>query len=191
MAAKSDPTDYGQRLVYAFPKQKLVLGPNQVSARINQDPTISPQITLWSQSGSRVIFGNLLVLPIKDSLLYVQPLYLQAEGTAIPQLTRVIVAYGERVAMEADLAGALQKAFGFKPPGVEQTAGGSTAGTGTPTPTGPTTTAQDLATAKDLYQRALQAQRNGDWATYGKLIGELGTVLDRLATQSKTATPTP
>lgn len=193
MAAKSDPSDYGQRLVYMFPKQKLILGPNQIRARINQDPTISQQLSLWNQRGSQVIFGNMLVLPIKDSILYVQPLYLQAEQTAIPQLTRVLVAYGDRVAMEADLATALTKAFGFAPTNVPPTAQPSAATTGAPT--APATLAAQLAQARDLYDRAIAAQRAGDWATYGKLVGQLGSVLQKLTAQapaqSGAATRTP
>lgn len=193
MAAKSDPENYGQRLVYQFPKQKLILGPEQVRARINQEPTISSQLTLWSQSGSRVLMGNLLVIPIKDSLLYVEPLYLQAEQTAIPQLTRVIVAYGDRVIMQPDLATALAQAFGFQTQ-VAPTAqaAATTPSTATPAPATPGAAA-DLAQARDLYQRAIAAQRAGDWATYGKLIGQLGEALNRLATQSQsqTATKTP
>jgi uncharacterized protein len=182
MAAKSDPANYGQRLVYSFPKQKLILGPEQVRARINQEPSISQQLTLWNQSGSSVLFGNLLVLPIKDSILYVEPLYLQAEQTAIPQLTRVIVAYGNNVAMQPDLASALAQVFGFSTQ-VQPTAGvpATQPTTGTPTPAG--TVAQQLASARDLYDRAVAAQRAGDWATYGKLINQLGTALRKLASQ--------
>jgi uncharacterized membrane protein (UPF0182 family) len=195
MAAKSDPANYGQRLVYQFPKDKLTLGPEQVRARINQDPSISAQLSLWNQRGSSVLFGNLLVLPIKDAILYVQPLYLQAEQTAIPQLTRVIVAYGDRLSMEPDLATALARAFGFTPSGVSTTPPGSQPTTSAvPTPSIPTTVSpgvsSDLAAARDLFQRALAAQRRGDWAEYGRLIGQLGRVLDRLAAQSQATTGT-
>lgn len=192
MAAKSDPSNYGQRLVYQFPKQKLILGPEQVRARINQEPTISSQLTLWGQSGSKVLFGNLLVLPIKDSLLYVQPLYLQAEQSPIPQLTRVIVAYGDRISMQPDLATALSQAFGFQPPNVQPTAqpGATSQGTATPSPSAPAGIAALLAQANSLYKQAIAAQRAGDWATYGKLIGQLGEVLNDLARESSGSTPT-
>jgi hypothetical protein len=201
MAAKSDPNDYGQRVVYRFPKQSLTLGPDQVSARLNQDPAISPQLSLWNQRGSTVIFGNMLVIPIKNSIVFVQPLYLQAEQTAIPELTRVIVSYADKVAMEPDLASALAKVFGpaavaAVPPGtgggagtpITQTGGGTTAGgasagaTGTAGAVGaPGSATADAATARDLFTRAIAAQRKGDWAEYGRLVNELGRVLERLA----------
>ncbi|MBI5445734.1 MAG: UPF0182 family protein, partial [Deltaproteobacteria bacterium] len=177
MAAKADPAEYGKQVVYTFPKQRLVLGPQQVSARVNQDPVISPELTLWNQRGSGVLFGNLLVLPVKDSIVYIQPLYLQAEQTAMPALTRVIVAYADKVAMEKDLPSALAKVFGAAPSGPAPAAGerpapGAAAGAALP---------PDLASARELYRKALDAQRAGDWAGYGRYIGELGQVLEKLA----------
>ena len=172
MAAKSDPGKYGERVVYTFPKQRLVLGPEQVSARINQDPEISQQLTLWSQRGSNVLFGNLLVIPIEDSIVYIQPLYLQAEKTAMPQLTRVIVAYADMVAMEEDLKTSLLAVFGEA-----RTAGEDG-------------TVADAGTARELYDKAVEAQRAGDWAAYGRYIEELGKVLEALAGSiEETATP--
>jgi len=100
LCARCDGENYGHLLVFRFPKQELVYGPMQIEARINQDPYISEQLTLWQQEGSRVIRGNLLVIPIKNSLLYVEPLYLTAERSALPELKRVIVAYGQKVVME-------------------------------------------------------------------------------------------
>lgn len=184
MAARSDPERYGQRLVYQLPKQRLVLGPQQVRARINQEPTISQQLSLWNQRGSQVLFGNLLVLPVKESIVYVQPLYLQAQQTAIPQLTRVIVAYGNRIAMEPDLDTALTRAFGFRTGQPAQRPS-----PGQPQVPGAVPSAE-LAQARELYERALAAQREGDWATYGRLIAELGTLLEQLA-PSTSATGAP
>ena len=163
-AAKSDPASYGERVVYTFPKQRLVLGPEQVEARVNQDPVISQQLTLWSQRGSGVIFGNLLVIPIDDSIVYIQPLYLQAEQTSMPQLTRVIVAYGDQVAMEADLPSALLAVFGAV---AETPVDGAVEA--------------DITVAKDLYDKAVAAQREGDWEAYGRYLQELGSVLADLA----------
>ena len=105
LAARCDPPDYGKLIVYEFPKDKLVYGPFQIEARINQNTEISQQISLWNQMGSRVIRGNLLVIPIENSLLYVSPLYLRAETGQLPELKRVIAAYGDRVVMEETLAG--------------------------------------------------------------------------------------
>lgn len=177
MAAKSDIDSYGEKIVYSLPKQRLVLGPEQVSARVNQDPAISQQLTLWNQRGSGVLLGNLLVIPVNDSIVYVQPLYLQAEQTAMPQLTRVLVTYGDKVAMEPDLATALLSVFGEaeqeRPPGTPDDAA-----------------AADAAAAVSLYNQALEAQRDGDWAAYGRYIGQLGDLLADLAGET-TGTPTP
>ena len=99
-------------MVFQFPKQKLVFGPRQVVARINQDQVISPQITLWNQQGSEVIQGTLMVIPIEESLIYVRPLYLRAQAGRIPELTRVIVAYQNRIVMERTLDAAITQLFG-------------------------------------------------------------------------------
>lgn len=111
MAARSDPPHYGKLIVYNMPKQKLVFGPRQVEARLNQDAFISQQLSLWGQRGSHVIHGPLLAIPIETSLLYVQPLYLAAQQQSLPELKRVIVAYGNRIAMEETLDQALEKVF--------------------------------------------------------------------------------
>ena len=112
LAARSDEPNYGKLVVYKYPKERLVFGPLQVEGRIDQDPTISSQFTLWSQAGSRVIRGNMLVIPIGDSNLYVEPIYLQAENGPIPELKRVVVSTGNRVVMEPTLEEALTKLFG-------------------------------------------------------------------------------
>jgi len=182
MAASSDPENYGERTVYLFPKERVIFGPEQVSARINQDPAISPQLSLWNQRGSSVLFGNMQVIPINDSIVYIQPLFLQAEQTAIPELTRVIVAYSDKVEMERTLEAALLKVFGETAPTTETT--------GTPEPSsGGGTPAEDAALAARLYREAVAAQRAGDWATYGAKIAELGQVLERLAAGETTAAP--
>jgi uncharacterized membrane protein (UPF0182 family) len=112
MVARSDPEEYGKLLVYQFPKQLLVYGPKQIVGRINQDEVISPQVTLWNQQGSRVIWGTLLVIPIRESLLYVRPLYLQSPEAKIPELKQVVVAYQNRIEMAETLTRALAKIFG-------------------------------------------------------------------------------
>ena len=111
LAARCDLPDYGKLIVYEFPKDKLVYGPFQIEARINQNTEISQQISLWNQMGSRVIRGNLLVVPIENSLLYVSPLYLRAESGQLPELKRVIAAYGDRLVMENTLPEALAALF--------------------------------------------------------------------------------
>ena len=100
IAAKSDPDSYGELVVYRLPKERLIYGPAQIDARIDQDPEISRQIALWDQRGSRVIRGNLMVIPIEDSFLYVEPVFLLAEGVDIPQLQRVIVSIGDNISMQ-------------------------------------------------------------------------------------------
>jgi hypothetical protein len=115
LAARCDFPDYGRMLFYELPKDKLIFGPNQISAMIDQSTTISQQLTLWDQKGSGVIRGKLIVIPIENSFLYVVPLYLKAEGTSFPQLKRVIVATGDKVVMEPTLDEALGSLFGTAP----------------------------------------------------------------------------
>ena len=186
VAANSDPAHYGERTVYLFPKERVVLGPEQVSAQINQDAVISPQLSLWDQRGSSAILGNLLVIPIKNSIVYIQPLYLQAETTAIPELTRVIVVYADKVEMEASLQDALLKVFGQQS-GTVQTPGGVAIDTNSALST--TGQTADAANAAKLYSDAITAQRNGDWATYGQKLQQLGAILQKLAAQEGSKTP--
>jgi hypothetical protein len=116
LAARCDYPDYGKMLLYELPKEKLIYGPNQISAMLDQNTTISQQLTLWDQKGSAVIRGKLIVIPVENSFLYVVPVYLKAEGTNFPQLKRVIVATGEKVVMEPTLDAALDALFGTAPP---------------------------------------------------------------------------
>jgi uncharacterized membrane protein (UPF0182 family) len=194
MVARSDPDKYGQLLVFRFPKQKLVFGPSQVVARINQDQVIAPQITLWTQQGSSVIQGTLMVIPIEESLIYVRPLYLRAQGGRIPELTRVIVAYQNQIVMEPTLEAGLSRLFGAAS-GAPGTAGAATAAgaaaaagadaverradrdEGTTEPQGMTALA---AEAQATYERALAAQKAGDWARYGDEIRRLGEILAKM-----------
>ena len=112
MAARCDGPDYGKVLVFTFPKEKLIYGPEQIQSRVNQNTSISQQLTLWDQGGSRVIRGTLLVIPVHNAVLYVEPLYLASEGTSsLPELKRVIVAYSDQVVMEPSLEDALNAIF--------------------------------------------------------------------------------
>jgi uncharacterized protein len=177
-------------MVFQFPKQTVIFGPRQVAARISQDQVIAPQITLWNQQGSEVIQGNLLVIPIEESLLYIRPMYLRAAGGRIPELKRVVVAYQNNIVMEATLDEALERLF--------PTSGASPRATDTQErpqqrpaesraaiPPGGA-----AAEAQQHYQRALEAQRAGDWARYGEEIRQLGEALKRLNTPRSTETPT-
>jgi uncharacterized protein len=116
MVARSDGENYGELIVYRFPRQSLIFGPQQIINRINQNTEIARQITLWDQRGSQVIRGELLVIPIGEALIYVQPIYLRAEGGRIPELKRVVVAYENRVVMEETLDESLEVLFGLRPP---------------------------------------------------------------------------
>ena len=169
MVARSDGEHYGKLIVYRFPKQSLVFGPMQIMNRINQDPEISKQLSLWDQGGSQVIRGNLLVIPIEESLIYVQPLYLKAKGGKIPELKRVIVAYKNQIAMEETLDEALAAIFGRAPPKQEVREER-------------VVDEENLSQqAKEHYDRAQQALRDADWARYGEEIQRLGNVLEQMA----------
>jgi uncharacterized membrane protein (UPF0182 family) len=165
LAARTDPPNYGRLIVYNFPKQKLVYGPRQIDARIDQDPVISQQLALWNQRGSTVIRGSLLAIPIDQSLVYVQPLYLAAsEQGALPELRRVIVAHGNQIAMEPTLEQSLSRIFGGRVAPATAIAAPTPAGTPSAPPTGDRAIAQR---ALDIYHRAQDALRRGDWAAYG------------------------
>jgi uncharacterized membrane protein (UPF0182 family) len=186
MAARSDPPNYGRLIVFNFPKQKLVYGPRQIDARIDQDPVISQQLSLWNQRGSTVIRGSLLAIPIDQSLIYVQPLYLAAaEQGALPELRRVIVAHGNQIAMEPTLEQSLARIFGGRP--LPTAAPAPTDGRGPlPFPTAaaapPTAPPRPLAQrALEIYGRAQDALRRGDWAAYGAEQKRLEEALRALA----------
>ena len=184
MVARNDGEHYGKLNVYRFPKQSLVFGPQQIVNRMNQDTEIARQISLWDQRGSEVIRGALMVIPIEESLIYVQPLYLRAEGGKIPELKRVIVAYQNRVVMEETLESALSRLFGGQPSAapVLATAADTAAASIPVAASSPSTTSGALIiTARGHYERAIAAQRAGNWAVYGAEIERLGEVLRRLS----------
>ena len=170
MAARSDGDDYGKLILYKFPKDKLIYGPLQIEAKIDQDSEISQQLTLWSQQGSRVTRGNLLVIPIKDSILYIEPLYMQAETGQLPELKRVLVSDGVRVVMEENLAEALEVLFGKSKRIVEEEKGGeekSTEGL--------------IEEAQDYYSLIEDSMKKGDWTGIGDSLDSLGSVLESLS----------
>ena len=181
MVARNDGDHYGELISYRFPRQSLIFGPTQVNSRINQDTEVSRQVSLWDQGGSAVIRGELLVIPIEASLLYVQPLYLQASGGKIPELKRVVVVHEGRVVMEETFERALQVMFGGGGAASRAAVAAATA-SGAPAPlaTGEDQRAALAAEAGQHYERARAAQRADDWATYGKEMQQLGDVLKRL-----------
>lgn len=180
MAGLCDGEDYGRLVVYKFPKHKLTYGPIQVEARIDQDPVISQQLTLWNQRGSRVIRGNLMVIPLRGGLLYVEPLYLQSEESRLPELKRVIVAYENRLAMDLTLEGALRRLF-------------------EPGPLAPQTLPEEEAErsltalareAARLFAEAEKALANREWSEWGQRMEEVRRILERLAELASSSQPT-
>ncbi|MCB0106501.1 MAG: UPF0182 family protein, partial [Caldilineaceae bacterium] len=191
LAAQNDPADYGSKLVYEFGKDTLFYGPKQIEARIDQDPTISQQISLWDQAGSNVIRGNLLVIPIGESLIYVEPLYLQAENGQIPELKQVILATANRVVMAENLGLALASLFGediLNDEAVAELAAGAEPSESAVGVTSPFATDLSGATiddlilnANDTYEQAQAALRDGDWTSYGTQMDRLQSILEQLA----------
>ncbi len=169
LAARCDPPYYGELIVYDFPKDKLVFGPFQIEARINQDTEISRQLSLWNQLGSRVIRGHLIVIPIENSILYVSPLYLRAETGQLPELKRVIAAYGDRVVMEETLAQALAALF----------RGPASAAPGAPArPSAAGAEADRAREALGHYDRAMEQLKAGDWGGFGAELEKLRSLLE-------------
>jgi len=164
IAARSDFPGYGEMIIYKLSKDSLILGPLQIEATIDQDTTIARQLTLWDQRGSRVIRGNLLVIPIDQSFLYVEPVFLLAAGTNIPQLKRVIVGDGNQLAMEATLTKAIQVVFGEGPSPSE----GMTEAPEAPAPG-----------AREALSRAEQALRRNDWNAFGREWDLLKSLLEK------------
>jgi len=208
MAARNDGEHYGELFTYRFPKDQLVYGPSQIESRIDQESEISQLLTLWSQRGSNVIRGNLLVIPINNSVLYVEPIFLQAEGGGIPELRRVIVSYKNQIIMRENLEDALramlEEGEGLAVPeedveelqeetglDVEETAGVEDEASDVQpdqsqqdtdkTDLMPTSSAELITEANDLYQQAQQALQDGNFAEYGELIEELGEILNQLS----------
>lgn len=165
LCARCDLPNYGKLLTYKFPKDKLVYGPMQIEARIDQDAHISQQFTLWGQVGSRIIRGNLLVIPIEESILYVEPIYLQAEQTGLPEFKRVIVAFEDKIVMEENLETALTRIFKLEV-GVK--------------PEEELTTQKLIEAAVEYYDKAQEYLRTGNWSLYGKEMKKLEETLKKL-----------
>ena len=184
LCARSDGDEYGHLLVYKFPKQDLTYGPMQVAARIDQDPFISQQLTLWNQQGSSVTRGNLLVIPIKEEMIYIQPVYLQATTGKLPELKRVIVSYNNRISMQTTLDQALEEVF---------------KGSMTAPPEGATAKEMKAAvtidetlnvkqlskSALDRYNSAMKYLKEGSWQKYGEQIELLKKDLEQLVKLNK------
>jgi len=188
LAARCDQPDYGKLIVYQFPKDKLVYGPFQIEALINQNTEISQQISLWNQMGSRVIRGNLLVVPIENSILYVTPLYLRAQSGQMPELQRVIAIYGDHVVMEQTLPQAL--AALFKAPTPAAAAPGAAPSAAAGVATSASVPVGDAARAAlEHYERALAKLKAGDWSGFGVELDALKPVLEQLNRQQAAKAP--
>jgi uncharacterized membrane protein (UPF0182 family) len=189
IAARMDDPNYGVTRVYRFPADTTIFGPAQIEARIDQNPLISQQITLWSAAGSSVIRGNLIVVPVGDSLIYLQPVYLQSTGSAFPEFRRIVVASPREVVWAETLGEALRLLLaaesGAAPgptPTPEPGPSGTPAPSATPGPEGPlpNDVAGLIAYANTHFERAQAALRAGDFATYGAEIAQVEAALKRL-----------
>ena len=193
ICARCDAADYGRLVLYQFPEDKNVYGPQQVAGRANQDTSISQQLSLWNQEGSKVGSGNLMVIPIESSLLYVMPIYLVSTGTQIPELKRVIVALGDRVAMEPTLNEALAKVVGGPisappPMAVAPSKPGAKPGAkpvALPTAAPAADVKALIDQAVSQYDKAQEAQRKGDWAEYGRQVDALKATLTELRSKAR------
>jgi uncharacterized membrane protein (UPF0182 family) len=179
MVARSEPDVYGQLINLQFPRQRRVPGPAQINATINQDFEIAQNLTLLRQEGSQVTFGSLVTLPIEDSILYVQPVFVRAEGIAIPELKRVVVVFGEEVVMEESFEEALATLFGLEAPQAPAEPQPEPGPGEEPPPTGGGGLSDVIAEAGRLYERAQAALADGDFETYGRLIERLGRLLEQ------------
>jgi uncharacterized membrane protein (UPF0182 family) len=178
MAARSDEPNYGEIESFLLSQQDLVFGPQQVESRIDQNTEISQSITLWSRAGSSVDRGNLLAVPIDDTILYVEPLFLEAENEgALPQLQRVIVAHNDRVTMQRTLDQSLAALFGE-------------AVAPQPVPGQPIVETERIRRMRNLYDEAQQALQDGDLGTYADRVEQIGEELEGFDTNTTDAEPT-
>jgi uncharacterized protein len=179
MAARCDGADYGHLFEYSFSKDRLFYGPYQIQARINQNPEISRQLSLWNQMGSKVLLGNLLVIPIQDSLLYVEPLFIRAENGQLPELQRVIASYSDRVVMGDTLELTMAALFMNQQPPAPTIAKAVATEPASPQSLAQNAPRADMQSAAEHYNRALAAIRAGDWSAFGAEMKKLGDELSR------------
>lgn len=181
MMARNDGNRYGQLLVYKFPKNKTVYGPMQIEAQIDQNTEISKEFSLWNSSGSKYRRGDLFVIPINHSIMYVEPVYLEASNQAIPEMKRVIVAYGDKIAYESTLEDALADLFGEdENSGQSQSASVSSGKNNS----GKSNTKELIQKANEAYENAVNAQKSGNWKKYGDYLDELEKYLNQLEDQN-------
>lgn len=177
MMARNDGNRYGQLLVYKFPKNKTVYGPMQIEAQIDQNTEISKEFSLWNSSGSKYRRGDLFVIPINNSIMYVEPVYLEASNQAIPEMKRVIVAYGDKIAYESTLEDALADLFGEDENGGQSQRASASSGKNN---SGKSNTKELIQKANEAYENAVNAQKSGNWKKYGDYLDELEKYLNQL-----------
>ena len=177
MIARNDGENYGELVLYKLPKSKVVYGPRQIEAQIDQHTEISKEFSLWNSSGSTYSRGNMFVIPIEESLLYVEPVYLEASESSIPEVKRVIVAYGDKIAYEKTLGEALESLFGE---GATSTSPSSGVKPGGKKDEDKISNKDLIDKANEAYSNAINAQKNGDWAKYGEYMDNLEDYLKKL-----------
>ena len=180
LVARNDGEEYGRLVLYQMPKSKIVYGPMQVEAQIDQNTEISKEFSLWNSSGSTYSRGNLFVIPIEDSLLYVEPVYLEATNSSIPEVKRVIVVFGDDIAYEPTLAEALNSMFGEGSAHNSADAGQAEGDGGQSTPA-EMSKDEMIQAAQEAYDEAQEALAEGNWSEYGKHMDELEKYLNKLA----------
>jgi hypothetical protein len=186
LVARNDGKNYGELVLYQLPKDKLVYGPMQIEAQIDQSTEISKEFSLWNSSGSNYTRGNMFVIPIEESFIYVEPVYLEATNSSLPEVKRVIVAYGDRIAYEETLSKALDSLFGSG----DMNSGGPTVPE--PGSTEGLDVEQMITLIDEAFNNAQAAQKNGDWAAYGEYMKQIQGYLIQLTTpEEDTSQPIP
>jgi len=174
--ARNDGENYGELVLYQFPKNRTIYGPEQIEAQIDQNTEISKEFSLWKNSGSTYRRGNMFIIPINSSLLYVEPVYLEATNSSIPEVKRIIVAYDDKIAYEETLAECLMELFGDKAGNGVDSSGSTSAGTSS----GNLSQSELIDKAVEAYNNAEAAMKKGDWEAYGKYLSELESYLKKL-----------
>ncbi|MCH3965475.1 MAG: UPF0182 family protein [Clostridium sp.] len=175
--ARMDGDNYGKMVLYKFPPEKTVYSPYLFKQRLNQDTTISQELSLWNKDGSKVQFGDTIIVPIDTSLLYIEPVYLRASGKdSIPEMKRVIVSYGDKILLSQNIDTAISEIFD-----INQEDNQNNSDSNESDVKNTSDKSLKLKEAKDLYNKALDSQKNGDWSKYGDYINQLGKLIDELS----------
>ncbi|MGL5244292.1 MAG: UPF0182 family protein [Sarcina sp.] len=174
LGARMDGENYGQLIMYKFPPQRTIYSPNLFKNRIQQDPEISKEVSLWAGKGSEVVYGDIVIVPIEDSLLYLNTIYLKADdANSMPEMKRVILSNGDKIVIEENIDKALQKLFNYTVPNVNEQTNEDNETI--------IDSSKTIKEAAEFFNKAIEAQKSGDWAAYGKYIDELGSILEELS----------